>query len=89
VRVVRTTAGELAVGRDQPGRGAWLCAESTGCVDLAQRRDGFSRALRAPVDRQAVERLRAAVSRQPRETPRVTGGCGRISTPGQYESRED
>ncbi|HEX4539984.1 MAG TPA: YlxR family protein [Acidimicrobiales bacterium] len=71
VRVVRTGAGELAIGRHLPGRGAWVCAETSRCVDLAQRRDGFSRALRAPVQRLAVERLQQALAAAPSGTDGV------------------
>ena len=48
VRVVRTPAGSLAVGRTLPGRGAWL-HRSEECIDEAVRRGAFSRALRASV----------------------------------------
>ncbi|TMM14747.1 MAG: YlxR family protein [Actinobacteria bacterium] len=75
VRVVRTSTGDLAVGRHQPGRGAWVCAGSTRCVDLARRRDGFSRALRAPVDRLAVDTLRATIA-GPARDPGSAGGVG-------------
>jgi predicted RNA-binding protein YlxR (DUF448 family) len=58
VRVVRTAGGGLAVGRSLPGRGAWLCARSPSCIDLAGRRRAFARAFRAPVDPTAVSDLR-------------------------------
>jgi len=63
VRVVRTAAGELGVGRHLPGRGAWLCGDTPACAAVAARRGAFSRALRAAVSEEAVatlrERLRA------------------------------
>ena len=63
VRVHRGLGGRLALGPG-PGRGAWLCGESTGeCLDRAQRRDGFARALRAPVGPGDIEDLRAKLGR--------------------------
>ncbi|HET7489013.1 MAG TPA: YlxR family protein [Acidimicrobiales bacterium] len=66
VRVVRTPDGGLAVGRALPGRGAWLCAGAGGCVDLAERRRAFSRALRGPVEGAAVAALRAQLRERAR-----------------------
>jgi uncharacterized protein len=45
VRIVRRPDGSLAVGRREPGRGAWLCAGSEACFEAAGRRRAFSRAL--------------------------------------------
>ncbi|MGH9064813.1 MAG: YlxR family protein [Acidimicrobiales bacterium] len=59
VRVVRLQADRLEVGRHLPGRGAWLCPGSAACVAAAERRGAFSRALRGPVEPEAVHRLRA------------------------------
>jgi predicted RNA-binding protein YlxR (DUF448 family) len=59
IRVVRLPDGELAAGRDGLGRGAWLCAESAFCLDLAVRRHGFDRAFKAPIGAAAVQRLAA------------------------------
>jgi predicted RNA-binding protein YlxR (DUF448 family) len=47
VRIARRSDGSLAVGRGEPGRGAWLCAGSPACFDAAVRRRAFGRALRA------------------------------------------
>jgi predicted RNA-binding protein YlxR (DUF448 family) len=58
VRVVRLGDGSLATGRALPGRGAWLCRDSVACVDAAQKRRAFERALRGPVDTGAVDGLR-------------------------------
>jgi len=52
--VVRRPDGGLAVGDGLPGRGAWLCRTSAGCLGRALRHKAFSRALRAPVDDDAV-----------------------------------
>ena len=59
VRVVHAGEGALAVGTSLEGRGAWLCRDAPGCVDLADRRRAFSRALRRPITPEAVEQLRA------------------------------
>jgi predicted RNA-binding protein YlxR (DUF448 family) len=48
-RVVRQEDGSLAEGRTLPGRGAWLCRDSPGCIDQAKRRNAFGRALRGEV----------------------------------------
>jgi uncharacterized protein len=57
IRLVRTPEGTLAVGRRLPGRGAWLCAGSTACLERAARRNALTRALRAPVTADAVSAL--------------------------------
>ncbi|MBA3655004.1 MAG: YlxR family protein [Actinobacteria bacterium] len=54
VRVVRSTDGALRLSRTDPGRGAWLCRSSPDCLALAERRNAFSRSLRAPVAAGAV-----------------------------------
>jgi predicted RNA-binding protein YlxR (DUF448 family) len=71
VRLVRLDDGNLAVGRTLAGRGAWLCrGEQDGpderCTNAAQRRNAFSRALRATVNGAAVEALRANVAKRAR-----------------------
>jgi predicted RNA-binding protein YlxR (DUF448 family) len=58
VRVARRPDGGLAVGRAEPGRGAWLCAGSVACFDAAVRRRAFGRALRADVSGQEMAWLR-------------------------------
>ncbi|MDP8955228.1 MAG: YlxR family protein [Actinomycetota bacterium] len=55
--MVRRSDGTLEVGDTLPGRGAWLCAGSSACLDLAARRDAFRRALRGPVEPGAVAEL--------------------------------
>ena len=49
VRFARRPDGTMAVGRGEPGRGAWLCAGSEACFEAAVRRRAFSRALRCEV----------------------------------------
>jgi predicted RNA-binding protein YlxR (DUF448 family) len=61
VRVVHRD-GRLEVGRTLPGRGAWLCAGSPACVDLAEKRKAFDRAFRAPVEPDAIRSLRAVLA---------------------------
>ena len=63
--MVARPAGDLAVGRDLPGRGAWLCG-SVACVDAAARRRAFSRALRADVGAEAVAVLRDVLAERAR-----------------------
>jgi uncharacterized protein len=62
VRVTRTADGTLLIGRTRPGRGAWLCRDRFSCVDLAERRRAFARALRGPLRPGAVDDLRAALA---------------------------
>jgi predicted RNA-binding protein YlxR (DUF448 family) len=71
VRVTRAADGSLLVGRNGPGRGAWLCVVSSGwpevsCVEQAVRRKALTRALRAPVDVAAMEALRERVEERAR-----------------------
>ncbi len=61
VRVVRLAGGGLAVGRTLPGRGAWLCPASPGCVDQAVKRRAFGRALRGEVGNAQVDQLRTTL----------------------------
>jgi predicted RNA-binding protein YlxR (DUF448 family) len=68
IRVVTGTDGELAVSRDLPGRGAWLCSDSAlECATIASRRNRWSVALRQPVDRDQAERLVDALKRADEE----------------------
>jgi len=62
-RIARHPDGSLAVGRRLPGRGAWLCAGSLPCFELAVRRRAFGKALRTTVDEQDVERVRTEFMR--------------------------
>jgi hypothetical protein len=52
----------MAVDRHGPGRGAWLCRGSLGCLEEAVRRHGFDRAFAAAMDAADVERLRRELS---------------------------
>ena len=69
LRVVTDATGELVVDerRAMPGRGAWLHPD-LGCLELAERRRAFVRALRiaGPAD---VEPVRRRVEQARREHP--------------------
>jgi predicted RNA-binding protein YlxR (DUF448 family) len=56
-RVVRGPTGEFDLGRDLPGRGAWLCIGSKGCAEAALRKGALGRALRAKFESSAGEQL--------------------------------
>jgi uncharacterized protein len=58
VRVALRPGGRLAVGRGEPGRGAWLCAGSENCFDAAVKRRAFGRALRREVPAHELASLR-------------------------------
>jgi predicted RNA-binding protein YlxR (DUF448 family) len=49
----------LVLDRNAPGRGAWLCP-TLECFDAARRARSFSRALRAEIDPERVDALRAS-----------------------------
>jgi predicted RNA-binding protein YlxR (DUF448 family) len=66
----------LDIGRGLPGRGAWVCADSLSCVDLAARKRAFTRALRAEVTPEAVARLRATVAERARMKGCPAAGSG-------------
>jgi predicted RNA-binding protein YlxR (DUF448 family) len=59
--------GTLAVGRDLPGRGAWLCRGSPGCLERAVKRHAFSRALPGEVGRAQLDRLASVLGFRPEE----------------------
>ncbi|HXY44233.1 MAG TPA: YlxR family protein [Acidimicrobiales bacterium] len=56
VRIVHSGEG-LVVSRSAPGRGAWLCAGVPTCLELALKRNSFSRALRTSISPALVEAL--------------------------------
>ena len=62
VRVVTVPGGGLATGRTLPGRGAWLCAGSPACIDAAERRKAFERALRTTIHSRAVDDLKTMLA---------------------------
>lgn len=76
MRITRRLDGELVAGRTAPGRGAWLCAGRPECLDVAERRKAFDRALRAAPAAGAVARLRAALFGNPLENLRDLSVAG-------------
>ncbi len=59
--MVAVPGGGLAASRTLPGRGAWLCAGSPACIEAAERRKAFERALRTSVRSQAVDDLKTTL----------------------------
>jgi predicted RNA-binding protein YlxR (DUF448 family) len=62
--VIRRDDGTLEIGRTLPGRGAWVCAGTDGaiepgCLQQAERRKAFPRALRGDLADGALSALRA------------------------------
>ncbi|MFZ0173042.1 MAG: YlxR family protein [Acidimicrobiales bacterium] len=64
VRIVHADGG-LLVSRTAPGRGAWLCARTPGCAELALERNAFSRALRIVVAPGLAEALARELGKDP------------------------
>ncbi|MDQ3980219.1 MAG: YlxR family protein [Actinomycetota bacterium] len=62
VRVVAREGGIVVAGRSLPGRGAWLCKDSPGCVEVARRRKAFNRALRVEVRGEAIDQLQTELA---------------------------
>jgi len=58
VRLARAADGAVRVGRNEPGRGAWLCAASPECFDLAVKRRAINRAVRSELSDMDLEALR-------------------------------
>ncbi|MFZ4515208.1 MAG: YlxR family protein [Acidimicrobiia bacterium] len=60
---VRIAAGPqgLRIGRNEPGRGAWICNNAGACLDAALQRGALARALRQPVSVGEGEALRATL----------------------------
>lgn len=56
VRVVAED-GQLVPGSGRPGRGAWVCRDSACCLDLAEKRRAWDRALRTAIAPGASARL--------------------------------
>ena len=58
---LRWTGSDLAVGRG-PGRGAWLCRTTGGCLERAVRRGAVERALRVTIPNLDLAVLRARLT---------------------------
>ena len=67
--------GTLQLGAGA-GRGAWLC-DDIGCLDAAERRRAFSRALRADVNPGAIARLREAWPLRPGDASGPDGSAAK------------
>jgi predicted RNA-binding protein YlxR (DUF448 family) len=72
VRVARSASGSLAVGRGEPGRGAWLCAGSEACFDAAVQRKAIGRALRCELPGHELAWLRERL---------LSGGASSLNGP--------
>jgi len=59
LRVVVAADGEVIFSRVAAGRGAWLCNPPDACLELAEKRRGFDRALRQQVGKGALVGLAA------------------------------
>ncbi|MDP8976849.1 MAG: YlxR family protein [Actinomycetota bacterium] len=85
VRVVSDGSGRIVIAPSSAGRGAWLCAGSAHCLDLAERRDAFSRSLRTPVSPEAVRALRNTMKLG--ESMNMTGGREPVGALGPAGSK--
>ncbi|MGH9106332.1 MAG: DUF448 domain-containing protein [Acidimicrobiales bacterium] len=89
VRVVAGRDGWLAIDRNGPGRGAWLCKlegfalARPECIALAQRRRAFARALRRDVVQASIEALFAR-AREHASMEQPTG----VPAPGAQTDKE-
>ena len=61
VRVVRPDGGVVRIGRQEPGRGAWLCRGSPTCFERAVRTKAFDRALRCRTGEDEITGLGSAL----------------------------
>ncbi|MFZ0665072.1 MAG: YlxR family protein [Acidimicrobiales bacterium] len=59
LRMVSTASGGIEVGRNLPGRGAWICAGSRSCLDVALRKGALARALRSGISPVEGDQLRS------------------------------
>ena len=79
--MVRLDQGSLVVAPSSAGRGAWLCRDSPDCIDRAEKRKAFERALRGRVDHGQVDGIRAALVAANREmVPSGRAGTGSEGT---------
>ncbi|MGZ4676014.1 MAG: YlxR family protein [Acidimicrobiia bacterium] len=58
VRLAASADGAVRIGRNVPGRGAWLCRDRRECLELAIRRRALGRALRIELTARDVTALR-------------------------------
>jgi len=62
LRVVVASDGQVIFSRVAAGRGAWLCNPPDACLELAEKRRGFDRALRQPLGAGALDGVAADVA---------------------------
>ena len=62
LRVVVASDGQVIFSRVAAGRGAWLCNPPDACLELAEKRRGFDRALKAPLGAGALDAVTADVA---------------------------
>ena len=67
------TAESVEVGRNVPGRGAWLCATRVECFDRAVQRRAIARALRVELSEEEMRKLRARLLGAPPAGARPDG----------------
>jgi len=60
VRWVLASDGSPRCSRTAAGRGAWLCADASGCLQLALKRRGFERAWKRPIPTSTTQALQIA-----------------------------
>jgi predicted RNA-binding protein YlxR (DUF448 family) len=60
MRIAVDRTGTLRVGRNVPGRGAWVC--SAACGETALQRGSLTRALRRPLTTTDAAALRATLN---------------------------
>ncbi|MHB1510767.1 MAG: YlxR family protein [Acidimicrobiales bacterium] len=60
---------EITPGRNGKGRGAWLCAASPACLELASKRGAFSRAFRAAVPAAVIAKAAPELLRPQHTSP--------------------
>jgi predicted RNA-binding protein YlxR (DUF448 family) len=73
VRIVVDAAEMVEMSLMSKGRGAWLCANSPRCIDLALKRRAFERAFKRELDESSLQALRAESARQAEAAEGVGG----------------
>ena len=94
VRLTIDAGGHLALGRQAPGRGAWVCAATSACFDRAVAKNALSRALRAAVSSDDAQQVRSVVFVAERPNVRDYGVArvyrrGRAATASKDDSTDD
>lgn len=64
IRLALDSSGNLTIGRNRPGRGAWLCRDTVlSCFDIAVSRNGFERSFARPIRSPSPVELRNELER--------------------------